>query len=153
MGYNGPPLCRPKHVPNSLWCIWHRCPSIAHLVPQSGSPTLLQYQINSSNEKTLAWERERTGAIKNTCLGEWEAGVVGLIDLFIHVGLCAHRCQLSHIAWAVPKSLDLTLMRIMWHTFAKYGIGHIVECNKCPSSSVLLGKWEERERERVKKYH
>ena len=23
-------------------------------------------------------------------------GVVGLIDLFIHVGLCAQRCQLSH---------------------------------------------------------
>ena len=31
-----------------------------------------------------------------------------MIDLFIHVGLCAQRCQLSHIARAVPKSFDLT---------------------------------------------
>ena len=101
-------------------------------MPQSGSPTFLQCQINSRNEKTLAWERERTEAIKNTWLGELEAGVVGLINLFIHVGLCA---QLSHIARAVPKSFDLASMHIVWHTFQKYGIGHIVEGNKCPSYS------------------
>ena len=58
-------------------------------MPQSGSPTLLWCQINSRNEKTLAWERERTEAIKNTSLGEGEAGVVGLIDFFIDVDLCA----------------------------------------------------------------
>ena len=69
---------------------------------------------------------------KNICVGEGEAGVVGLIDLFIHVGLCALRCQLSHIARAVPKSFDLTSICIMWHTFAKYGIGHIVEGKKMP---------------------
>ena len=86
-------------------------------------------------KKHCVGERERTKEIKNTCLAECEAGVVGLIDLFIHVGLCAQRCQLSHIARAVPKSFDLTSMRIMWHTFAKYGIGHIVEGNKCPSAS------------------
>ena len=134
MGYNGPPLCRPKHVPNSLVMHLASMPLHCSLLPQSRSPTLLRCQINSHNEKTLAWERERTEAIKNTCLGEWEAGVVGLIDLFIHVGLCAQRCQLSHIARAVPKSFDLTSMRIMWQTFEKYGIGHIVERNKCPSS-------------------
>jgi hypothetical protein len=76
-------------VPNSLLMHLASMPSIAHLVPQSGSPTLLRCQINSRNEKTLACERERTEAIKNTCLGEGEAGVVGLIDLFVHVGLCA----------------------------------------------------------------
>ena len=109
-------------------------------MPQSGSPTLLQCQINSHNENTHVWERERAEAIKKHLFGEREVGVVGLIDLFIHVGMCAQRCQLSHIARAVPKYLDLTSMRIMWHTFAKYGINHIVEGNNAQALSVLLDK-------------
>ena len=48
MGYVGQNMCQIH-----LWCIWHRCPSIAHLVPQSGSPTLLRCQIKRF------WHRSR----------------------------------------------------------------------------------------------
>ena len=131
VGYVGQNMCQIH-----LWCIWHRCPSIAHLVPQSGSHTLLRCQINSRNEKTLhGRERERTEAIKKYLFGRVRGWCSWFYWYFIPVGLCAQRGQLSHIARAVPKSIDLTSMRIMWHTFAKYGIGHIVEGNKCPSSS------------------
>ena len=70
VGYNGPPLCRPKHVPNSL--VMHLA-----LMPLHCSPAALDDLLCSGAKFTNAMkkhlrgrERERTEAIKSTCLGE-----------------------------------------------------------------------------------
>ena len=151
MGYVGQNMCQIH-----LWCIWHRCPSIAHLVPQSGSPTLLRCQINSRNEKTLAWERERTEAIKKHLFGRVR-GWCSWFDWFVYT--CGSVCT------AVPTlSHRESGVKIFWFDIDAYYVEIFLrnmasatqwKATNAQALHVLLGKWEERERNRegVKKYH
>ena len=121
VGYVGQNMCQIH-----LWCIWHRCPSIAHLVPQSGSPTLLRCQINSRNEKTLAWERERTTAIKKHLFGRVR-GWCSWFDWFVYT--CGSVCT------AVPTlSHRESGAKIFWFDIDAYYVAYFCEIWHRPHS-------------------